>query len=100
MTGPRKRFEADVLFLDPDGVPRATEALAALGCDFVVDHDKIDECGPTVFGLVRGVTELDEGDISVWLGKIIHPFSGDVIEWGLVDLITQRRAEAARRALN
>jgi hypothetical protein len=59
-----RRFAAEVLFLNPADVPRAAEALIEAGCDFEVDHDAIDEHGPTVFGFVTGVTELAENDTS------------------------------------
>jgi hypothetical protein len=77
-----KRFAAEVLFLDPNDVPRATAALAAAGCDYAIDYDAIDPCGPTVFGMVTGATELAEGDIGQWLTDIVDPFGGDVVEWG------------------
>jgi hypothetical protein len=77
-----KRFAAEVLFLDPSKVPRAVEALAAVDLEYEIDHDAIDPCGPTVFGMVTGNTELDEGDIAGWLQIIVGPFTGDVVEWG------------------
>jgi len=79
-----KRFEAEVLFLNPDDVPRAVEALAAHDLEFKINPDAIDECGPTVFGTVTGPTELSEDDIAHWVCKIIEQFSGDVIEWSYI----------------
>jgi hypothetical protein len=76
------QFEAEILFLDPADVPRAIEALAAAGCEFEVDHDAFDECGPTVFGWATGTTELDENDIGDWLLAIVDPLGGDVVQWG------------------
>jgi len=76
------RFEAELCFLDPNTVPRAVEALAAVGCEFEIDHDAIDDCGPTVFGTVVGVTELSEDDIADWLLAIVDPLGGDVMQWG------------------
>jgi hypothetical protein len=88
------RFEAEILFLDPDQAPHGIAALAAAGCEFKYDPDAIDECGPTVFGMVTGVTELDEDKLHRWLTSIIDPFSGDVLEWGLVNLTEARRRVA------
>jgi hypothetical protein len=76
------RFEAEVRFLDPADVPRATEALAAFDCEFEIDHDAIDDCGPTVFGMVTGTTELGEDELGDWLASIVGPFGGDVVGWG------------------
>jgi hypothetical protein len=77
-----KRFAAEVLFPNPNNVPRATEALAAVDCEFEVDHDAIDDDGPTVFGMVTGMTKLDENDIGKWLFSVINRFGGDVVQWG------------------
>ena len=76
------RFEAEILFLNPNDVPPAVEALAAVGCEFEIDHDAIDPCGPTVFGMVTGTTELGENDIGDWLLAIVDPLGGDVVQWG------------------
>jgi hypothetical protein len=76
-----KRFAAEVLFLDPNKVPRAVEALAAVDLEYEIDHDAVDPCGPTVFGMVVGNTELPEGDIGAWLAGIVWPLGGDVVEW-------------------
>jgi hypothetical protein len=79
-----KRFTAEVLFLKPNDVPRAIEALAAADCEFEYNPDAIDDCGPTVFGMVTGTTELDaERAFRDWLMGIIGPFSGDLCEWRL-----------------
>jgi hypothetical protein len=67
------RFEAEILFLNPNDVPPAVEALAAVGCEFEIDHDAIDPCGPTVFGWVAGATELSEDDIGDWLLACVMP---------------------------
>jgi len=72
-------FEAEILFLNPNDVPRAVEALAAVDCEFEIDHGAIE--GPTVFGWATGTTELDEDDIGAWLLAIIDPFGGDVVQW-------------------
>jgi hypothetical protein len=79
MTG--KRFAAEVLFLNPSDIPRIVEALAAVNCELEIDRDAIDDCGPTVFGMVIGVTELDENKIGTWLGRILWPLGGDVVQW-------------------
>jgi hypothetical protein len=77
-----KRFEAQILFLSPNDVPRGVEALAAAGCEFEIDHDAIDDLGPTVFGWVTGTTELGETDVGYWLLAIVDPLGGDVVQWG------------------
>jgi hypothetical protein len=77
---PMKRFAAEVLFLNPDDVPRAVEALAAADCEFTYDPESIDPCGPTVFGMVTGTTELDEDAVGHWVAAIIRP-GGDVVQW-------------------
>jgi len=73
-------------------VPRGVEALAAAGCEFEIDHDAVDECGPTVFGWVTGTTELGEDDIGDWLLALVDPLGGDVVQWCL---ITQHNARLA-----
>jgi len=78
------RFEAEILFLDPNDVPHAVEAFAAINCEFKINHDAVDPCGPTVFGLLTGTTELNEDDLGDWLHKILGPLGGDVVEWGSV----------------
>jgi hypothetical protein len=75
------RFRAEVLFTDPNDVPRAVKALAAVGCEFAIDHDAVDPCGPTVFGWATGTTELGENDIGDWLLAIVDPLGGDVVQW-------------------
>jgi hypothetical protein len=87
------RFEAEVLFLDPDGVSSAVAALASQGLEFKRDLDAVDECGPTVFGMVTGTTELREDDIPQFVDGIISPFSGDVSEWSYVPNPRTHRAE-------
>jgi hypothetical protein len=76
-----KRFAAEVLFPDPNDVPRAVEALAAVDCEYEIDWNVIDPEGPTVTGMVTGTTELDEAKIGAWLGTIVIPVGGDVVEW-------------------
>jgi hypothetical protein len=80
----RNAFEAEILILDPADVPDAVEALAAVGCEFAIDHDAIDPFGPTVFGKVTGTTELGDNAVFDWLQAIVEPLDGDVIECGLV----------------
>jgi hypothetical protein len=75
-------FKAEVLFLDPGGVKPATEALAKVGCRFVVNPDARDPYSDAVFGWVSGETGVAENEISHWLLKIIDEFSGDVVEFG------------------
>jgi len=78
------KFEAEVLLLDPANVPRLVHELTAVGCEFTIDHDAVDPCGPTVFGSVTGMTELNENEISDMLSGIVEPLGGDVLEWGYV----------------
>src|SRR5262245_18094358 len=51
------RFAADVMFLNPRDVPRAREALAAIDCEYEIDHDAIDVDSGAVFGMVTGMTD-------------------------------------------
>src|SRR5215813_5512478 len=80
------RFEAEILFLNPNDVPRAIGALAAVGCEFEIDHGAIDDHGPTIFGWATGTTELSVHDLGDWLASIVEPFGGDVCEWGYAKL--------------
>jgi len=57
------RFEAEILFLNPDDAPQGIAALAAAGCEFEYDPNAIDDHGPTVFGTVTGTTELAENKL-------------------------------------
>lgn len=75
-----KHFEAEVLFLNPDDVPHAQEALAAVGCKYTVDPAATADF-PTVFGIVSGMSELAENDIGTWLMDIVWLLGGDVVEW-------------------
>jgi hypothetical protein len=88
---PGKQFAAEVLFLNPDDVPRAVRVLAARGCAFKTDLEAIDECGPTVFGEVTGTTKLSEDELGDWLLDIVDRFGGDVAEWGYVELPVPHR---------
>jgi hypothetical protein len=73
-------FACEVLFLSPNDVARATEALAAVGCKYEIDPDANGD-PPTVFGMVTGTTELAENAIGDWLLDILWPLGGDVVEW-------------------
>ena len=73
------KFAAEVLIRDPANVPRVRAALAAVGCDYVIDTDANGD-PPTVFGMVVGSTELAQDDIGGWLLDILWPL-GDPIEW-------------------
>jgi hypothetical protein len=77
-------FEAEILFLEPDDVPHAVQVFTALGCHFEIHRDAVDPCGPTVFGLLTGTTELDEDDLGDWLREILTPLGADLYEWGCV----------------
>jgi hypothetical protein len=83
MTVSWRRFSARVLFRKPNGAARAIEALAAADCEFEIDHDMIDDRGPTIFGEITGNTSLDLDGLCDWLKGIIVPLSGEVAEWGL-----------------
>ena len=76
-----KRFAAEILFLNPDDVPAAIDALAAVDCEYEYDPDAIDDYSNAVFGMVTGTTKLSEGEIGSWLVCIIDRFGGDVVQW-------------------
>jgi len=78
----QERFAAEVLFLDPNDVPRARKALAAVGCEYAIDPDAHDPYSAAVFGMVTGTTELAELEIGGWVSGIVGPLGGDVVEWG------------------
>jgi len=80
----RSKFEAEILILDPANVSRATEALAAVDCEFEINHGAINPYCPTVFGKVTGTTELGDNAVFDWLQAIVEPLDGDVYECGLV----------------
>jgi hypothetical protein len=86
MTVRWKRFEAVVDIPKPNDVPRLIEALAAVDCEFEYDPDVFDDYGPTVTGTITGTTEFDygPGGIGDWLGGIIAPFKGFLVEWELI----------------
>jgi hypothetical protein len=73
-------FAAEVLIRDPANVPRVREALAAVGCIYVIDADANGD-PPTTFGMATGTTELKQNDIGSWLLGIVWPVGGDVVEW-------------------
>ena len=75
-----KRFAAEVLIRDPADVLRVREALAAVGCAYVIDADANGD-PPTVFGMAVGSTELKQDDIGSWLLGIVWSVGGDVVEW-------------------
>jgi hypothetical protein len=75
-----QRFACEVLFLNPADVPRATAALAAVGCTYTVDPDATGDY-PTVFGMATGESELDEAELGDWVATIVEQYGGDVVEW-------------------
>jgi len=82
MTVTWKRFSAEILFLNPEDVPRAIAALADAGCEFEQDLDAIDPDYPTVFGIVYGTTELDVNGLGNWLIGILDPLGGHLDGFG------------------
>jgi hypothetical protein len=76
-------FEAEVLFRFTTVVPSAAaEALAALDLHYktIPTEDPEED---TAFGVVSGMTALDENELPAWLLHVIAPFDGDVVEWSL-----------------
>jgi hypothetical protein len=75
-----RQFAAEVLFLDPDDVPPAAEALRAAGCELSVIPDATDDW-PTVFAWITGATSRTLDDIGEWLDGLVAPLGGDVVQW-------------------
>jgi hypothetical protein len=76
-------FEAEVLFRFSTVVPNAAaEALTALGLHYetIPTEDPEED---TAFGVVSGMTTLDENELIAWLLHVIVPFDGDVVQWSL-----------------
>ena len=77
------RFEVEVLFRYTTVVPSAaSEALAALDLHYkTIPAEDPEE--DTAFGVVSGMTTLDENELIAWLLHVIVPFDGDVVQWSL-----------------
>jgi len=75
-----KRFAAEVIFSNPDDVPKAIDALAAVNCEYEIDHEAVDDYSNAVFGMVTGTTELDETKIGDWLESIVPACF--IVRWG------------------
>jgi hypothetical protein len=60
------------------------QALAVYGLNFdvIATEDHLDE--DTAFGMVTGMTELDESAIGDWMMEVVERFDGDVITWRFV----------------
>jgi hypothetical protein len=84
------RFEAEILFPDPADTSRVRATLAAAGVTLKVLVDEVDPVSDTVFCEIRGVTELDEDALWIWLEDLIRPFGGEVEELGLSEEIARR----------
>ena len=74
-------FEVEVLFLNPDNVPRAAEALGSHDCKLTIDPLLFDQDSSAAFGKVTGATALSEAAIGDWLLAIVGPLGGDVVQW-------------------
>jgi hypothetical protein len=77
-----KRFAAEVIFTDPAVAADAAVALAEIGLDCEVDADAADTESAYVWAMVTGTTVLEEIEVGRWLGCIVGPLGGDVVEWG------------------
>jgi hypothetical protein len=83
-----KDFEASVMFDCPEDAAEAAAALQASGYELTLNPGLVDEyegklLTPSVFGVIRGQTELtDEEDIQGELEAIVEPFDGLVEESG------------------
>jgi len=79
-----RKFDAKLLLLDPDDLPRATEVLAAFDCAIEIDPSVVDPDSEAIFGFISGTTELDVYAIGDWFDKTVAPLLGlsiDVDEW-------------------
>jgi hypothetical protein len=82
---------ADILFLNPDDVNRALDALAEREFDIEILPDAIDDCGPTVFIQATIVSTLDDDGFRCLVDGIVEPYGGDVWEWGELDPVSGTR---------
>jgi hypothetical protein len=81
-------FDAGVMFDCPEDAAEGAAALQASGYELTLNPDLKDEyegklITPSVFGVIRGMTELeDEDEIETELAEIVEPFGGQVDEVG------------------
>jgi len=90
----KQEFEAETLILHPRDVPQVIATLAAAEVKFEADPTAIDPCGPTVFGTITGMTELNADELDTWLLNILDPLGGDLIECGFTQEIARWLNEA------
>jgi hypothetical protein len=85
---PMKAFEASVRFYCPEDAAEGAAALQASGYELTLNPALKDEhegvlLTPSVFGVIRGMTELeDEDEIETELLDIVEPFGGEIDEYG------------------
>ena len=82
-----KAFDAGVMFDNPADAAEGAAALQAFGYELTLNPDLKDEyegkvLTPSVFDVIRGMTELTEDEIEDELEEIVAPFGGQVDETG------------------
>jgi hypothetical protein len=76
-----KAFDAGVMFDNPADAAEGAAALQAFGYELTLNPDLKDEyegkvLTPSVFDVIRGMTELTEDEIEGELEEIVAPFGG------------------------
>jgi hypothetical protein len=85
-----KPFEASVMFGCPEDAAEGAAALRATGYELTLNPDIKDESDdgvlitPSVFGVIRGMTDSSEDEIEGELAEIVEPFDGLIEETGYV----------------
>ena len=82
---PLRYFEIETVFLSPARVPEAVEALAAASLTWVPNADVVDPAGPTVYGVITGLTSENQDAIYSLAQEIVDPFDGDCVQWSFQD---------------
>lgn len=90
----RKQFEGEIVIFDSADVPHVVAALAAVGIEFRLLPDLVDECSDAAFGEIRGTTELDENALWIWLQDLIRSYA-EIEECGLAEENARQREVGA-----
>ena len=83
MTMPKELMSAEVIFLNRDDVEPAITQLSACG----LQSERLDWVDPhsdeTRWIMARMLIELSQEDFFDWVGNLVEPLGGDVVEAGL-----------------